>query len=233
MKSINPACKCIGLLVVTFYLALVHKPMVNLTVFAICLLLLAFSGINRKHFCQAMIPVLLMAAGTFFTGYRFQSGAGMPVSDKSFLLTDSGIYNGLVLSSRVLVFAGLGLLLVLTTDRIQMIQSMNQQLKLPHIFAYGLIAAWGIVPSMFREYRQTRAAFRARGIRVFYVSPKLLKPLLVKSARWAEAISVAMESKGFDGGASRTVYRPVPLGRKDIIFPFVFCGIVAACTLWL
>lgn len=233
MKSINPACKCIGLLAVTFYLALVHRTLLNLTVFAICLLLLAFSGINRKHFCQAMIPVLLMAAGTFFTGYRFQSGAGMPVSDKSFLLADNDIYNGLVLSSRVLVFAGLGLLLVLTTDKIQMIQSMNQQLKLPPVFAYGLIAAWGIVPSMFREYRQTRAAFQARGIRVFYVSPKLLKPLLVKSARWAEAISVAMESKGFDGSAPRTVYRPVPLRRKDIIFPLVSCGIVAVLTLWL
>lgn len=233
MKSINPACKCIGLLLPALYLSFVHKPLVNFTVFAVCLVLLAISGVNWKHCCQAMLPVLLMAAGTFFTGYRFQSGAGMPVSDKSFLLAGSAVYNGLVLASRVLVFAGLGLLLVLTTDRIRLIQSFHQQLKLPAVFAYGLIAAWGIVPSMFREYRQTQAAFGARGMHVFAFSPKLLKPLLVKSARWAEAISVAMESKGFDGSAPRTVYHRVLLRRKDVVFPFIFCGIVAALTLWL
>lgn len=69
------------------------------------------------------------------------------------------------------------------------------------MFAYGLLAAWGILPNMMEEYKRTRAAFAARGIRVFPVSPALLKPLLVKSVRWSEELSIAMESRGFDGRA--------------------------------
>ncbi|MDF2654219.1 MAG: cobalt transporter [Bacillota bacterium] len=220
MNTINPSVKALGLLMPTFFLAAMQKPFLNLTVFVLSLILLAVSRINYKIFIAAMIPVILTALGTFYTGYRFQAGNGMPVSELSFHLADSGVWNGLILASRVLAFAGLGLLLALTTDRVRLVQSLNQQLKLPPVFAYGLLAAWGILPVMMREYRQTRAAFRARGLRVLPVSPALLKPMLVKAVRWAEALSVAMESKGFDGNAPRTVYRPVPVRIRDFIFLF-------------
>lgn len=221
MNTINPTFKALGLLMPTFFLAAMQKPFLNLAVFALCLFLLAVSHVNVKIFAATMIPVLLTSVGTFYTGYRFQSRSGMPVSELSFLLADSAVWNGLTLSSRVLAFAGLGLLLALTTDRVRLVQSLNQQLKLPPVFAYGLLAAWGILPVMIREYRQTRAAFRARGLRVLPVSPSLLKPMLVKAVRWTEALSASMESKGFAGNASRTVYRPVPVRRRDYLFLFI------------
>jgi energy-coupling factor transporter transmembrane protein EcfT len=221
LNTINPTFKALGLLMPTFFLAAMQKPFLNLGVFALCLILLAVSCVNLKIFAATMIPVMLTAVGTFYTGYHFQSGNGMPVSELSFHLADSAVWNGVILSSRVLAFAGLGLLLALTTDRVRLVQSSNQQLKLPPVFAYGLLAAWGILPVMVREYRQTRAAFRARGLRVFPVSPALLKPMLVKVVRWAETLSVAMESKGFAGNAPRTVYRPIPVRSRDYLFLFI------------
>ena len=219
MRSLNPACKSIGLLLPTFVLPLIQRPYLNLGVFALCLVLLLLSRVNLRALLWMMLPVLLMAAGTFFTGYHFRADGGMPVSGGRFLTAGGPVYNRLVLASRGLAFAGLGALLVLTTDRVALVQSMHQQLKLPAAFAYGLLAAWGVVPAMVREYRQTRAAFHARGMRVFAASPRLLKPMLVKSVRWAEALAVAMESKGFDARAPRTLYRPVPLRWRDIAFP--------------
>ena len=96
------------------------------------------------------------------------------------------------------------------------------------MFAYGLLAAWGILPNMMEEYKRTRAAFAARGIRVFPVSPALLKPLLVKSVRWSEELSIAMESRGFDGRAPRTCSQPLRLRPVDVLFPILFCALFLA-----
>ena len=48
MKSLNPACKLIGLVVPTLLLAGLHHPAVNLAVFAVCLAALLLSR-NAQH----------------------------------------------------------------------------------------------------------------------------------------------------------------------------------------
>lgn len=174
MKSLNPTCKLIGLVVPTLLLAGLHHPAVNLAVFAVCLAALLLSRANVRVLAGTLAPVLLVAVGMFSTGYHFHAGAGMPINAAAQALTGAAVWNGLVLGSRVLAFAGLGLLFVLTTDRILLVRSLQQQLRLPPVFAYGLLAAWGILPNMMEEYKRTRAAFAARGIRVFPVSPALL-----------------------------------------------------------
>ena len=224
MKSLNPACKLIGLVVPTLLLAGLHHPAVNLAVFAVCLAARA----NVKVLAGALLPVLLVAVGMFSTGYHFHAGAGMPINAAAQALTGAAVWNGLVLGSRVLAFAGLGLLFVLTTDRILLVRSLQQQLRLPPVFAYGLLAAWGILPNMMEEYKRTRAAFAARGIRVFPVSPALLKPLLVKSVRWSEELSIAMESRGFDGRVPRTCSQPLRLRPVDVLFPILSCALFLA-----
>ena len=80
MKSLNPACKLIGLVVPTLLLAGLHHPAVNLAVFAVCLAALLLSRANVKVLAGALLPVLLVAVGMFSTGYHFHAGAGMPPS---------------------------------------------------------------------------------------------------------------------------------------------------------
>ena len=130
----------------------------------------------------------------------------------------------------MLAYAGAGYLFALTTDRLLMVRSFQRQFHLPQVFAYGLLAAWGVFPQMALEYRRTRAAFRARGIRVFPVSPALLKPLLVKSVRWSEALSMAMESKGFSRQPSRTDSDPVRVRPRDWLFLLLTVGVTAAAA---
>ena len=114
-----------------------------------------------------------------------------------------------------------------------MVRSFQRRFRLPQVFAYGLLAAWGIFPQAAREYRRTKAAFRARGIRVAPMSPALLKPLLVKAVRWSEELSVAMESKGFSSGAERSEFARSRLRRRD--WAALLCGCVLlplAAALW-
>ncbi|MCI8550312.1 MAG: energy-coupling factor transporter transmembrane protein EcfT [Lachnospiraceae bacterium] len=218
MRSLNPACKFTGLLAVTFVLAWRHDPVLNLIVSVLSILLILSARVKVKSLLLFMSPVLLFAVGMFFTGFYFSAGSDMPVNEKTMAFASSSFWNGLTLASRVLAFAGIGYLFALTTDRILLVRSFQKQFHLPQIFAYGLLAAWGILPHMMQEYRRTRAAFQARGIRTFAVSPALLGPLLVKSVRWSEELSIAMESKGFSGHEKRTDFQPVRVHGYDWFF---------------
>lgn len=222
MRTLNPAMKFVTLLCVTFVLAFRYQPVLNLVVFFLCMAALPISHVKPKTLGILMLPILLAAVGMFFTGYRFSADASMPVAAADFMISDSRVWNGIAQASRVLAYAGVGFLFTLTTDRILMVKSFEKQFHLPQVWAYGLLAAWGIFPQAVQEYKRTRAAFRARGISVFPVSPALLKPLLVKSVRWSEELSIAMESKGFSGEEKRTEYIQVQIRLRDWIF-LIFC----------
>ncbi len=230
-RSINPSCKLIGLLVVTFALAFCHHPLLNLGVFAVSVLLILFSGANKKAFFVPMIPVLILAVGLFFTGYRFTNTSSDVVNMDVLHVGSGAVWNGLIFSSRALVYAGIGLLFALTTDRIRMIRSFHRQLRVPQVFAYGLLAAWGLLPQMMLEYRRTRMAFRARGIRVLPFSPSLLVTLLVKSTRWSEELSIAMESRGFSADGKRSAFEPERVRTRDRVFLVVTCVVFPAVAI--
>ncbi|MBQ8469510.1 MAG: energy-coupling factor transporter transmembrane protein EcfT, partial [Clostridia bacterium] len=54
-------------------------------------------------------------------------------------------------------------------------------------------------------------------------SPAVLKPLLVKSVRWSEALAVAMESKGFDGHGERSSYEAPTVRTVDKVMLVLLC----------
>lgn len=228
MRSFNPVCKFGVLFMLTLVFAYKHDPILNFSAFVLFMILIAISGVDIKLLGGLMVPVVILAVCMFFTGYRFSALSSMPVSADVFNIGNTSLWNGLIHSSRTLVFAGAGLLFALTTDKIALMKSAQQQLHLPQTFAYGILAAWGIFPGMMHEYRRTKTAFRARGLQVTFASPKLLIPLLVKSIRWSEELSIAMKSKGFSETAKRTSYEKVKVGKRDWAMIFVCVCIAIA-----
>ena len=164
---------------------------------------------------------------------KFHAGTNIGIGTSEGFLSDVAVENGLQLGSRVLAFAGLGLLFVTTTDIMELVRSLEQQLHFPVKFVYGLLAAFQILPNMQQEYRKTKAAFWARGVYPAAVSPRLLIPLMVKAVRWSEALAAAMESKGFDEKAQRTIYRRIPVRPVDYAFPFLTTGLLILGLLFL
>ena len=231
MRHLNPSFKLISLIVVTIVLAGRQDPVWNAAAFFLSMILILSSGTRIRTLLLLLVPVALAAAGMFFTGYRFTADAALPVRSEAFISADSHVFNGITQASRVFAYAGIGYLFALTTDKIHMIRSFQRQLHLPQVFAYGLLAAWGAFPHMAMEYRKTRAAFRARGIRVFPASPALLAPLLVKSVRWSNELSSAMESKGFSPDAKRSEYSPVKVHLYDWIFLIFCCALIPVLSM--
>ena len=232
MRAIDPTAKFFSLLVLTFVVAARHDPVFNMLLFGICMMALLASRVKVKTILLCMIPIGLGALGMFFTGYHFVRGGDMPVRNSMLALGSDAFYNGFTMASRVLAYAGVGFIFALTTDRITMVRSLRAHLHIPQIFAYGLLAAWGIFPRMSLEYRRAKAAFRARGIRVLPFSPALLKPLLVKSVRWSESLATAMESKGFSGQGQRTEFDPPRFHWLDWAFLALCCIAVPAWAIF-
>lgn len=224
MKKLNPAIKLISLMILTFELAFFKNYILNFAVFAFCIVYVLITG-NFKKCIPLLIPIFLAAFGMFFAGYRYSAQGVGPVNENMILLSDTEVFNGLILSSRVLAFAGVLFLFSFTTDRMNLIKSLHKQLRLPAVFAYSISAAYGVFPYVIKELKQTKTAFRLRGIRVMTVSPKLLKPILVKATRWSEMLSLAMESKGFDSDAVRTCFQPCRVKWYDFAFG-VICLII-------
>ena len=80
MRTLDPTCKFIALLCATFVLAARHDPVWNLAAFALTLVWMLLSRVWGKTLGLLLLPVLLTAAGMFFTGYRFfrWGGAALP-----------------------------------------------------------------------------------------------------------------------------------------------------------
>ncbi len=226
MKQINPCYKLVGVLLPIIVLAFFYNIVLNFVIVGVCMVVLAFSKINWKTALKILIPVLILAVGMFVTGMKFAADSNIGVGARDGLITDDAVRNGLQLASRVLAFASMGMLFVLTTDTMNLVRSMEQQMRMPAKFVYGLLAAFQLLPNMRSEYRKTKAAFWARGIYPNPISPALLVPLMVKAVRWSEALAAAMESKGFDEKAKRSCYHPLKVTAFDRLFPVLTTGLL-------
>jgi energy-coupling factor transporter transmembrane protein EcfT len=232
MRSINPACKLVGMVVLTMSLAVAQDWLANLVVFTLCMGLMWQTRVPARLVLIRLAPLVAVSAGMFMTGYRFASNPSTPDWIGGMIHLDPRVANGMLLSSRVLAYAGLGFLFACSTDKIDLVRSLQRQLQVPAMYAYSLIAAWNILPDLEHEYRRTRRAFQARGLYPQPFSPALLKPMLIKSVMWSQALAMAMESKGFDGHASRTE-RDIPAVKPhDVLFLVAMAG-AAVFLLWL
>jgi energy-coupling factor transport system permease protein len=142
------------------------------------------------------------------------------------ILSDStSIAGGLQIATRIMVYAALGMVFSFTTDARQFAYSLEQQFRLPSRFAYGVLAAFHLVPLMPYEYKKISYAFLARGQKYSPLSPKVIVPFLIKSVRWSETLAIAMESKGFDQDGSRTCLHVVRVKWYDWAFVVLSVGL--------
>ena len=223
MRKLNPGYKCIGIFLPALILSFRFQIILNIYVFGVSLILLILSQPSFKRMFKLFVPVIVTAAGLFMTGFFFSSntavihnaGMGYPPS----------VANGLQLATRILAYAGLGMLFSFTTNMKDFIYSLEQQFRLPSRFAYGVLSAFHLGPMMPYEYKKTSHAFLARGQKFFPFLPRVLVPFIIKSVRWSESLAIAMESKGFDQDGPRTCLQVMRVRWYDYAFVVMFVGL--------
>lgn len=216
LEKMNPSLKAGTVLACVILLSFQYLISLNLAVFFSCMLLLAFfSNASLKTALRILIPAFIAAIGLFIMGLYYAKGNSLTDAELSGLSSmpyavraamSANFHTALQLASRLLAFAGLGILFILTTDRELFLYSLIHQCHLPPSFAYGILAAVNLMPNMLREYQNVRLAFHIRGFRTGLFSIKPVFTMLVNSIRWSESMAMAMESKGFCRSAPRTYY---------------------------
>jgi energy-coupling factor transport system permease protein len=139
----------------------------------------------------------------------------------NFLATGS-VHGLLGVSLRLLALGLPGLLLVVSTDPVDLADALVQKWHAPARIAYGALAAFRLIPLLADELTTLRRARRARGLGagrtpVAWVRTAfgLFFALLVQAIRRAVRLAAAMDGRGFDSGAARTFARRSVLRRRD------------------
>lgn len=230
LEKINPFIKVVTILVCGILMALTSSWKLNLAVLIAALLaLLLLSNCKLSSLVKTFVPVILLAGAVFVSGMSYGKSAAQSASIYDVASMDSA----LLLSTRILAYVGMGMLFALSTDQKEFIMSLMHQAHIKPKFAYGVLAAVNLIPTLRREWDEVNLAYRARKKRTGLLPIGPLFNTLVNGIRWSENVAMAMESKGFDGDGSRTFAITTRVRAGDICFAVLCIGLMAAGMIWL
>lgn len=230
LEKINPFIKVVTILVCGILMALTSSWKLNLAVLIAALLaLLLLSNCKLSSLVKTFVPVILLAGAVFVSGMSYGKSAAHSASIYDVASMDSA----LLLSTRILAYVGMGMLFALSTDQKEFIMSLMHQAHVKPKFAYGVLAAVNLIPTLRREWDEVNLAYRARKKRTGLLPIGPLFNTLVNGIRWSENVAMAMESKGFDGDGSRTFAITTRVRAGDVCFAVLCIGLMAAGMIWL
>ena len=225
LEKINPFIKVVTILVCGILMALISSWKLNLAVLIAALLaLLLLSNCKLSSLVKTFVPVILLAGAVFVSGMSYGKSAAQSASIYDVASMDSV----LLLSTRILAYVGMGMVFALSTDQKEFIMSLMHQAHVKPKFAYGVLAAVNLIPTLRREWDEVNLAYRARKKRTGLLPIGPLFNTLVNGIRWSENVAMAMESKGFDGDGSRTFAITTRVRAGDICFAVLCIGLMAA-----
>ena len=225
LEKINPFIKVVTILVCGILMALTSSWKLNLAVLIAALLaLLLLSNCKLSSLVKTFVPVILLAGAVFVSGMSYGKSAAQSASIYDVASMDSA----LLLSTRILAYVGMGMVFALSTDQKEFIMSLMHQAHVKPKFAYGVLAAVNLIPTLRREWDEVNLAYRARKKRTGLLPIGPLFNTVVNGIRWSENVAMAMESKGFDGDGSRTFAITTRVRAGDICFAVLCIGLMAA-----
>ena len=225
LEKINPFIKVVTILVCGILMALTSSWKLNLAVLIAALLaLLLLSNCKLSSLVKTFVPVILLAGAVFVSGMSYGKSAAQSAS----IYDGASMDSALLLSTRILAYVGMGMVFALSTDQKEFIMSLMHQAHVKPKFAYGVLAAVNLIPTLRREWDEVNLAYRARKKRTGLLPIGPLFNTLVNGIRWSENVAMAMESKGFDGDGSRTFAITTRVRAGDICFAVLCIGLMAA-----
>lgn len=231
LEKLNPSVKAFTVLLSVILLSFQYIIELNVGVFLTSIFLLVFfSDAKIKRIVIILIPAFIAAFGLFMMGLYYAKGSAVELEEISNIsnvpfavraAASRNLTTALQLSTRLLSYAGLGILFALTTNGDDFVKSMIHQCHLSPKFAYGILAAFHLMPNMVNEYKAVLTAYEVRGMKQSFISLKVIFTMLVNSIRWSECVAMAMESKGFSGKNDRTYLEVTKVRWYDVLLSLI------------
>jgi energy-coupling factor transport system permease protein len=219
--TLNPTSKVLAMAIVAVPLLLSTDVVTSAIMVVAELVALPLLGVGPRVLGRAGGPILFGLAGIWFANWIV-----------------SGNVSGLVaVSLRLVALALPGLLLVATTDPVDLADALVQRWHVSARFAYGALAALRLIPLLIDEVQTMRRARRARGIGAGWtpvswarLAGGLLFGMLVQAIRRGVRLAAAMDSRGFDSAATRTFARMSTVTWRDRLFVLATGAVVAGAV---
>ncbi|KRM25281.1 energy-coupling factor transporter transmembrane component T family protein [Limosilactobacillus panis] len=197
----NPSLKLIFALIISLEITFTTHLTGNLLIIFGALLVLAYHRVSPHKVTKLALITLIPAAALFVTMAFFSPG--------------HNVFFAWVLVSRLYCYVLVGGAVTLTTDKLTLIRSLEQNCHLPSKFAYGFLAALNLVPRIRQAVVTIRVAGQMRGVNLHWWSPTLYFKAILSAIQWSDQLAQAMETHGFVEGAPRTVAQPINITKRD------------------
>ncbi len=211
-------------------------------VFVFLALAVIFSAVPPLMVLKSIKAIIFLIAFTFILNVFFYTKKdGDTVL--FWVVTKEGLFNALFLSARLILLVTGCSLLSLTTTPVNLtdgIESLLRPLKLikfpVHELALIMSIALRFIPTLADETDRIINAQKARGAdfesgnifkRLKALIPILI-PLLVSAFRRADELGNAMDARCYSGSKTRTKYKKLKFGFRDIIAALLVAALITA-----
>ena len=227
IHRLDPRSKLLAMLLFILIIFWANNLITNLLLFSFTLFLVFLSRIPIGFFVKGLRSMLFLVA--FTTNFQLLfTTAGTPI----FQITDIGLGQSGIIFSRFILIIFFSTLLSLTTMPLSLADAVESLLKPFRIFKLpvheiGLMLSMSLrfVPTLMDDTVRIMNAQRARGVdfgegnimqKVKSIIPILI-PLFASSFKRADALAIAMEARGYQGGDNRSRYRQLRWKTADSI----------------
>lgn len=244
IHKLDPRTKILISILFIACLFLVNKFVGYTLIIAFLIAIIYIAKVPAKFIFNGLKPVFLLVVLTAILNmFMIKGTADTLVFKFGFLsiYTEGLSMAGFMAIRLILLIIGTSLL-TLTTSPIELTDGIEKLLKpigkeIAHELAMMMTIALRFIPTLMDETDKIMKAQKARGadfesggiIKKAKSLVPLLVPLFISSFRRADELAMAMEARGYRGGAGRTRMKVLKFTNKDIVAFFIFGLLVVWC----
>ena len=215
----------------------------NLIMFFFTMFIIYLSQIKLNFFLKGVQPMIGIILFTTFFQIFFTQGGPILFHLWIFRVSSYGLSQAALIFMRFILIIFFSTLLTLTTTPLSLADAVESLLKpfvrfkVPaHEIGLMLSLSLRFVPTLMDDTTRIMNAQKARGVdfgegnliqKVKTLIPILI-PLFASSFKRADALAIAMEARGYQGGDGRTKYRILSWQSKDslALVALIILGII-------
>lgn len=196
----NAGLKLLLTIIVAIEISFVTSLTVNLVVIGVSLVILLFNRPSWRSIARLLFWPLFPAVGLLVSQLFY--GHGGPLF-------------AWILFTRIYAYVLVGAIFTVSTDLTTLALTLEQNFHLPAKFAYGVLAAFNLLPKIMEQVKTIKTAGMMRGVVLHFWSPQLYFKAILASIAWSENLAEAMTSHGFVEGQPRTFRHSIRLNQWD------------------
>lgn len=243
IHRLDPRSKLLAMFLFILIIFWANNLITNLLLFVFTFFLVLISRVPIGFFVKGLRSMVFLVAFTTMFQLLFTTAGTSIVQFYFIRITDMGLVQAGIIFSRFVLIIFFSTLLSLTTMPLSLADAVESLLKPLSAFKFpvhevGLMLSMSLrfVPTLMDDTLRIMNAQRARGVdfgegtilqKVKSIIPILI-PLFASSFKRADALAIAMEARGYQGGDHRSRYRQLKWQRKDsfAILSLLLMGVI-------